>query len=78
MRPDDRFTQRQLQPAVNIFDRMAEKRGAAAAAAGGGGAPELAAHGFTCDHGDVYAFTAAVPGLWKNHGTEVGAWVIGA
>ena len=44
MRPEDRFTQRQLQPAVNIFERMAEKRGAVAAAAGGGGAPELAAH----------------------------------
>ena len=44
MRPEDRFTQRQLHPAVNIFERMAEKRDAVAAAAGGGGAPELAAH----------------------------------
>ena len=37
-----------------------------------------AAHGFTCDHGDVDTFTAAVLGWWKNHGTEVGAWAIGA
>ena len=37
-----------------------------------------AARGFTCDHGDVDTFTAAVLAWWKNHGAQGGAWALAA
>lgn len=33
-----------------------------------------AARGFTVDHSDVDAFSVAVLGWWKNHGSSAGAW----